>query len=199
VNNKEEFMTRKTTAIARGVGAISAVVALVVGVTFAAQTSSVTLSDNTIGVGSADLLISNTPTSGFGSNVTGFQDNALVPGTPSSPYTFYLDNVGPTSLALSLTTDLTSNKIPAGLDPSKIQGQLFLGGSGTPAATFTLKDLENASTTPVTSNSTNYLLPAGTTEEAQVEWTAEPGADTGSGGDVVSPFTITITGTVPNS
>ncbi len=195
-------MNRKTIAIARGVGAIGAVVALVAGVTFAAQTSSVTLSDNQVGVGSASLAISSVG-GGQTTSITGFQDLNLLPGVPSSPFQFVLYNNGPTTLNLSVASDLNQNALPAGINPADIKGELDAVNGGTPTklATFTLADLvDQTNSGGVTYDpATPVPLNAGASQEFQVIWTAEPGAETGSGGVATPPFTITVTGTVPNS
>jgi hypothetical protein len=95
------FMSVKSMALVRGVAAIGATAALMVGITFAAITSNtVTLSDNTITTGTAHLSIWDggafvtTPVPGFA--VTG-----LVPGTWSSSHVFYLKNDGDVNLKLA--------------------------------------------------------------------------------------------------
>jgi len=195
-------MNRRTIAIARGVGAIGAVAALVAGVTFAAQTSSVTLSANQVGVGSANLAISSVGGS-QASSITGFQDLSLLPGVPSTPFQFILYNNGPTNLDLSLSDNLNQNALPAGINPADINGELDSVTGGTPPklASFTLADLvDSTNSGGVTyTPSTPVPLAAGASQEFQVIWTAEPGAETGSGGVATPPFDITITGTVPNS
>jgi hypothetical protein len=189
-------MTAKTSAIARGVGVIGATLAIMVGATFAALSSSVTLADNQVGVGTASLQIAGQD-GNFTTAIAGFKALNLVPDTPSAPFYFYLRNNGAVPLQLAVQSSLTSGQL-GGLDPEHIKGTLAMstdGGATYPAATtveFTLADLVN--------NATPYTDPAaqiapGATQLYRIVWEADDEAGTGSGGQLTSNFNLTITGT----
>lgn len=78
--------------VLRAVGVIGAVAALVTGVTFAALSSSATLTGNTLSTGTASLKIWDGTV--FANTAPGFAVNNIVPGTPSAPRNFYLQNAG---------------------------------------------------------------------------------------------------------
>jgi hypothetical protein len=93
----------KLSPMVRAVGTMGAVAALVGGITFAAFTSNtVALTGNTMSTSTAALQISNGGAYST-SSVTGF-NFTLTPGTPSSPFTFYLDNTGTIPLTLTAST-----------------------------------------------------------------------------------------------
>ncbi len=93
---------RNMNPVLRATGVIGTVAALVTGVTFAALSSSATLTANTIASATADLQVS-TDNISFGVSKPGFAFNGAVPGGAASPNkTFYLKNNGTSNLNLSL-------------------------------------------------------------------------------------------------
>ena len=96
---------KKINPVARAILTIGAVMALVTSVTFAALTSSATLSGNTIGTASAnaDLLLWNG--SEFADAAPGFNFSGLVPGQKSDKFRFYFHNNGNTDLDLTARID----------------------------------------------------------------------------------------------
>lgn len=103
----------KINPMARAIGTMGAIMALVGGVTYAAlQTNSVALADNELTSGTPLLQISNG--NGFGNSATGLHA-ALTPGQPT-PYTFYLQNNGssPMTVTASIAAGVFSgSQIPA--------------------------------------------------------------------------------------
>lgn len=93
-------MNKRTIAIARAAGVITATVGLVVGVTFAAFSSTATLSNNTLSTATAGLEIQ-TATQPFGQNVTGFNLTNLIPGSESTPFLFNIRTTGGVPLAIT--------------------------------------------------------------------------------------------------
>ena len=102
-------MGKRTIAITRATAVIGATAALVVGVTFAALSTSATLTGNTLSSATAGLQISNGGS--YGPTAIGFQVAGFVPGQGSGPLPFYLQNSGGTNLNLTVgsTTPLTSS------------------------------------------------------------------------------------------
>ncbi len=182
-------MTQKTTAIARGVGMISATAALMAGVTFASWNTSVTLTNNQVGVASANLEVS-TDGQNFAKQVAGFKALKLVPGADfASPYSFTLRNSGDTDLNLSVGSTLKKENIPAGLDTKKVWGRLT--AAGYPVATFQLFDLVDKGTVQVPAA---VKLAKNATLSAVVEWKVEDSAITGEGAMATENFNVIFTG-----
>ncbi len=96
---------KKINPVARAIIVIGAVMALVTSVTFAALTSSATLSGNTIGTASAnaDLLLWNGTE--FADAAPGFNFTGLTPGERSEKFNFYFKNNGNTDLDLTARVD----------------------------------------------------------------------------------------------
>jgi predicted ribosomally synthesized peptide with SipW-like signal peptide len=80
----------KFNPIARAVGVMGVVAALATGVTFAAFSSTATLTDNTISAADANLLVWDGDS--FESTAPGFTIADLVPGEGSTDNMFYLQN-----------------------------------------------------------------------------------------------------------
>lgn len=187
-------MTKQTVILARGIGAIGAVAALVTAVTFAALSTSVTLSDNTINTANAHLLVWDGDS--FETTAPGFHVDNLVPSTPSTPAPFYLKNDGGVNLAL--TAQITLGGVATGVDPHNVHITIKDDSTGSPdVADTTLFALESG---PVLFD-TN--LPAGSQGNSGVTGTQGNytysvlinSADVAPGGASVSSFVITIGGT----
>lgn len=125
--------------VARAVIVIGAVMALVTSVTFAALTSSATLTGNTIGTASAnaDLLLWNG--SEFADSAPGFSFTGLVPGVRSEKFKFYFKNNGNTDLDLTARVD-AEPEFSAGLTAADVTLK-FTGGGCHESVSTTLADL----------------------------------------------------------
>jgi hypothetical protein len=110
-------MNKQTMAIARGVGVISATVALMAGVTFAQFSSSATLTANTVSTATPGLEVS-TDNVNYGTSETGLTFDNLLPGVPSAPQNFYLYN-NSTGGSFSLAAQASAIVSPT-LNPSLV-------------------------------------------------------------------------------
>lgn len=92
---------RKINPMARAVGTMGAVAALVGGITFAAATSNtVALTPNNITTGTAALVIGPAGCATTGTTQQGFAVSSLAPGDSTS-VSFCLDNMGTVPLSIS--------------------------------------------------------------------------------------------------
>lgn len=91
---------RKMNPAARAIGTVGAVVALAGGVTFAALTSTATLTDTSINTANAGLLIWDGDS--FESTAPGFAITKAFPDTPSAPQAFYFKNSGDSDETVSV-------------------------------------------------------------------------------------------------
>ncbi len=82
----------KFSPIARAVAIIGVTAGMVTGVTFAALSSTATLTDNSIASVSAGLQIYDAPSGVYATSGKGFTITDLIPGTPTTPQVFYLKN-----------------------------------------------------------------------------------------------------------
>ena len=101
---------RSISPVVRAVGVIGAVAILVTSITYAALQSQVTLTNNTIATGTADLQIASfTESCGtFGDTAPGFAFAGVVPGgADSQTETFCLKNNGTSALTLKLKSPST--------------------------------------------------------------------------------------------
>lgn len=129
---------KRINPVARAILVIGAVMALVTSVTFAALTSSATLTGNTIGTASAnaDLLLWNG--SEFAPTAPGFSFTGLVPGQKSDKFNFYFKNNGNTDLDLTARVDGLP-EFSEGLTAADVT--LKFAGSCKDAVSVTLADL----------------------------------------------------------
>ncbi len=141
---------RNLRALARAIMAVTAVVIIAGGVTYAAlQSQPVKLTGNTIETTTAGLALSTDDLS-FGSTHAGFDFNSLVPGAQSGQsYRFYLKNNGGAPLALRFSVSSTPLN-PNNVDLSKVHVTLTPDSSHQ-AESFTMQNL-------VTANSTGGLV-----------------------------------------
>lgn len=94
----------KINPLARAVGVVGAVMALVTGVTFAALSDTATLTGNSIGTASANANLLLWDGDSFESSAPGFNFTGLEPGEASKPFDFYLKNKG--NVDLDLTAEI---------------------------------------------------------------------------------------------
>lgn len=104
-------MKIKLNPIARAIAVFGATAALVTGVTFAALSSSATLTESTINSATASLKVWDGAS--FESTAPGFTVTNLVPGTQTQEYPFYLQNE---SLPLNVTVQSSTPVSAEGFD-----------------------------------------------------------------------------------
>jgi predicted ribosomally synthesized peptide with SipW-like signal peptide len=115
----------KLNPVVRATGIIGATAALVTGVTFAALSSSATLTNNTIATGTAGLQVSSDGGTTFSNLEDGFAFTGIVPGlTASGDKNFQLKNTGSTDLTVSAKLDgapaWTTDPVLASVDNTKV-------------------------------------------------------------------------------
>jgi len=194
----------KLNPVAKAVGVISAVAVLVGGVTFAALSSDVTLTNNTVSGADANLQIWDATVPAWGTTAPGFQVNDLVPGENwSSENLFYFQNAGDTDLKV-----VAKATNPGDVDPGfndwadlKVRFTSNAPGCALPTVTTDMAALIAG----------NVELPCNSLDK-DAAGNATPGAENTEGnysvsymiapeevtGDdvTVSPFVYTFTGTV---
>lgn len=175
---------RKINPMARAIGTMGVVAAVVGGITFAQiPSNTVTLTDNTITSESAALTIGlgGEGCSGNGSTQTGMAVTGLAPGATSTPpFLFCLTNTGSGNLAVSMDTPTVfGGSIP----PGDITLNLTCGG------TTTNETLSSLISTPVVADSS---LASGATDLCNATVTLN-GGYTGNGGSI-TPFELDFTG-----
>lgn len=112
-------LTRSINPVLRAVGVIGVVAGLVTAVTFAALTSSATLTANTLTSASAGLFVANGDVDATSNTDEGFAINGLVPGgDKSQPYLFNLKNTGDTPL--DVTVYATNSAVTGVLNNDKV-------------------------------------------------------------------------------
>lgn len=129
---------RKVNPLARAIVVIGAIMTLVTGVTFAALTSSATLTGNTLGTASAnaDLLLWNG--SEFASSAPGFNFSGLIPGQKSDKFDFQFKNNGNMDLNLTARVD-AAPELSEGLTAADIQLKFY--GNCEETVSTTLEEL----------------------------------------------------------
>ncbi len=183
---------QRVNPVARAAMVIGAVMALVTGITFAALTSTATLTNNTISSATADLQVSADGGTTFGNNVvSSFNFSGIVPGgAPSANSSFKLKNngTGNMSVALMIPAATTFTVTPSGtVDKTKVDLAVACT-TPTLSVTDTLANLE-AGNVAVTGT-----LAAGETADCTVNASMDADAFTGSGA-TSSAFTLQFTGT----
>lgn len=110
--------TIKINPLARAIGTFGAVAALATGITFAAFSSSVTLTNSQFSTATADLKIWDGDS--YESTATGFNFTNVVPGVETAPFTFWLKNFG--GVPLDVTSVSDNAAIHNGIsDPSQVE------------------------------------------------------------------------------
>lgn len=108
-------ITKGLNPVVRAAGVISAVAIVTGGVTFAALSSSVTLSNTTLSTADANLQIYSFTNAAFGTEAEGFNLGNLVPGQYSDEQKFYLKNNGDTALNITARVLSDENLTATGL------------------------------------------------------------------------------------
>ena len=134
---------QKINPMARAIGVMGVVVALVAGVTFA-LTSQATLTENTISSVTADLLVNNTEDGEGDSNTdNGFSFANVTPGGAGVTHNFLLRNNGDVSMTITVDATDPSGGIPSNLDSTKVDVKFVNTSNGNAEATYTLDALIN--------------------------------------------------------
>ncbi|HUC87387.1 MAG TPA: hypothetical protein VMR75_03680 [Candidatus Saccharimonadales bacterium] len=193
-------MNRKTIAIARGVGAIAAVAALVVGITFAALNTSATLADNTLSTATANLTVS---TGGaFGASEPGFTISGLVPGTGVTD-PFYLSNTGGVNLGLTVQAastgggTITESGTTSSTDLSNVSVVITNLNTGN-SNTYNLAELVSgaqALTDPINAGVTGTSSPPNAPGDYSIHFDINPATINGAGPATVTGFDLVFAGT----
>lgn len=188
-------MSKRTIAIARATGVIGATAALIVGVTFAALSSTVTLTNSSITSASADLQIWNG--SIFTTTAPGFTVTNLVPGT-GQEFPFYLKNNG--GVPLNITAAVPALPTLTGItgsDYSKVLVRITSDFCGT----FVNTSLQSLWSAPVALTCNPLAVGAqgnagvpNTEGNYKIMFDIDPSAVSG-GSASVGPFDIQLTGT----
>ncbi|MFI5240456.1 MAG: hypothetical protein ACHQUB_01985 [Candidatus Saccharimonadia bacterium] len=179
-------MKRHTIATVRAVGVVAVTAAVVTGVTLATyQSNTVNLTSAQLTSANAQLVIKSTGAD-YGTTDTGFDFTGLAPGTPSAPFTFYLDNTGGVDLTISASSGPLTPI--SNFDPTQVTLHFVNVTASGASQDYPLSQL-----------ATGLVLPGGpiianSVDQYTVSATISSAAVTGSGGGV-SPFTITLTGT----
>lgn len=99
--------------VIRAIAVIGAVMALVTGITFAALSSTATLTNNTISAADSNLLVWDETAQAFETEAPGFTITDLIPGEGSGPNLFYLhnDSDGPVYVSAHVPAE---PEVPAG-------------------------------------------------------------------------------------
>lgn len=182
--------------VLRAVGVISAVTALVSGVTFAAmQQAQATLTGNSMSSATVGLLVDGSDTgTEYSTSEAGFAFSNLVPNGPSSNGTFKLKNSGGVDLDVKVNvTPITAT----GIDKNLVKVK-FINTDQTLEAEYTLSQVEAGVNLPGVSGP-GVSPGIGTLEAAEIEAFTiqvrlESGAITGSPNSI-SNFDLIFTGT----
>jgi hypothetical protein len=190
---------RKISPMARAIGTVGAVVALAGGVTFAALTSTATLTDTSINTANAGLLLWNGTS--FQPTAPGFTVTGQIPGTDSAPQAFYFQNSG--DAAENITVKANHAPTSSLTSPSDLALKFSCSdGAGNQLTTNT--DLQQIITAPV---SINLTLPLGaqgdtgnpnTLGNCTVKFNINPGGVVG-GSASVTDLDLDFTGTAVGS
>ena len=181
-------MNKRAIAIARATAVIGGTLALVVGTTFANLGATAQLTNNNLASATASLFVSTRGDPPTANTAAGFTLTEVVPGTPTTPAVFHLDNNGGVPLNITVST----GGVPAFTgftDFSKVDVTIHdstvnLDTSTTLAALFT---------SDVTLN-TNGAIPGTTQHDFTISYNIHTDAVTGSSASV-GPYVLTFTGT----
>ena len=184
---------QKINPMARAIGVIGAVAALVTATTFAALTSnSVALDNSQFSTQSASLKIWNGAI--YTTSATGFDFDNLALGTPSSEFTFWLQNDGTAPLTVSGlgAVGTYSGFVDFGQVNVEIRNISNAGGSPTSPVIYTFAQLLDGTPDLLPGNP----LAAGAENQYGVKVTVNSGAVSGSSASV-DEFDWNFTGTNP--
>jgi archaellum component FlaG (FlaF/FlaG flagellin family) len=190
---------RSFSPLIRAVFVIGAVAALVSSITFAALSDTATLAESTMSTTNAELQIYNFPNSAWENSAPGFAFNNLVPGTFSSPSSFYLKNAGGVNLDVAAMVP-TAPTLGAGFTGTLADIKVAITGDECTTTVNTDMDALVAGAVALPCNSLD-VGEAGDSGIAlspgnfKISVKIEAGAVTGSGPVNVGAFDIIFTGT----
>jgi len=179
--------------MARAIGVIGAVAALVTATTFAALTSnSVVLADSQFQMGTAELKIWDVGSSQYVTTpVNGFNFTNVAPDVQTGAFTFWLKNTG--TLNLDITSTGTVGSTPNIIDPSGVNFEIENISEGG-IVTYSLAQLVDPTPDPWP-NATNQLDP-GEENQYNIKLTVNSSAVSGSSASM-NDLDLTFTGTNP--
>jgi hypothetical protein len=185
-------MGKRAYKIVQGVGVISATAAIMVGATFAALTSTATLTGNTLSSVTGNLQVNNTENGGSPtSSDTGYAFSDIVPGADyGTSHTFTLFNNGTATLGVTVSS---TSGTATGIDKTKVHVKFVDTDESNVSADYTLAQLESAQREMPGVSGAGSLSP---TEEDHftVQVKLDGDAVTGTSGSVGS-FDLVFTGT----
>ena len=184
---------KKSSIILRASAMLAAISVMVVGVTYAALTSTATLTDNTISSATATLLVDG-PDGNLDQSASeaGFSFTDLVPGADySAPQAFRLENDG--SADMTVTVYATVGSLTGVLDKSKVHVKVT-NTSADPDVSdeYTLAELETLFN-DVPGVSGSGVLEDQTVEEFTIQVKLDENAVSG-GGASLTGFNFVFTG-----
>lgn len=186
---------KKLNPTARAIGTVGAVVALVGGVTFAALTSTATLTGNTLSSATPTLEVNNTENGGSpAATDTGYAFSNLIPGAAyGTAHTFTLyNNPGTSTADMDVTVYATIGTPTGSIDKNKVHFKFVDTDEGSVSSEYTLAELE-ALVRNVPGVSGADTLSIGEEDHFTVQ--AKLDADAVSGPASVGNFDLVFTGT----
>jgi hypothetical protein len=182
--------------VARAILVVAAVAGLVTAMTFAAMTSSATLTDNTISSATADLQV-DSDEGGFASSDAGFDFTGLVPGAAyGAAQDFMLKNNGSVNLDVQVFAETVAATGTGVLDKTKVTVQ-FTNVSAGETVEYSLAQLESANRNVPGASSffTDQSLEPGEIDTFTINVKLEDGAISGTGPVSVNDFDLVFVGT----
>ncbi|HSW84997.1 MAG TPA: hypothetical protein VLF79_00070 [Candidatus Saccharimonadales bacterium] len=188
------FRLRNINPMARAIGTMGAVAALVGAVTFAQlQTNTVTLAANEMDVTSDVLRISNG--GAFSTSVPGFSNTSLVVGNEGPKQAFYFQNLA--NANLSISADIPDSPTISGLNPALVHIKFYDKDGSTVLANTTFASLNAAPVAlsgQLDANAQGNGGISGTEGNYFYTITVDPAAVTGSPANIPS-FDLDFSGT----
>lgn len=193
---------RSFSPLVRAVFVIGAVAALVSSITFAVLSDTATLAGSTMSTTNAELQIYDftEPTPGWKNSAPGFAFNNLVPGTFSSPSSFYLKNAG--GVNMNITAHVPDEPTVTGdlsIDWTTKVKITITGEACSPPVTTDLAALLAGEVAlpcnPLNAGATGHSGIPGTAGNYNIKVNVEADAVSGSGPIVINAFDIIFTGT----
>jgi hypothetical protein len=111
---------RHLNPMVRATGVIGAVAILVTGVTFAALNNQASMLDSSVTAESAALRVDNDEDGTFTITEDGLHFTNLVPGTPSDPETFAVQNVSSGAVDVHVRIAAEPDALPDGVSPTEL-------------------------------------------------------------------------------
>lgn len=194
-------IARSFSPLMRAIFVIGAVAALVTSITFAALSSTATLTDNEISSATATLKVDgpdanpNNSSADFSTSELGYTFSGLIPGGDfSAPQELRLLNEGNVDLDVTVYATVGTISGAGSLDKTKVLVR-FTNNSPSGTATYTLAQLEAVFNDVPGAGGASETLPDGELENLTVEVKLDDGAVVGSGPVTINDFDLVFTGT----